>query len=87
VYVAHPGVVATNLGGEVGALGRRVKGWIMISPEQGAQMPLVCATQDGLVNGGYYHNVHGLMRLDAADPARDARAAAALWELCETLAA
>jgi NAD(P)-dependent dehydrogenase (short-subunit alcohol dehydrogenase family) len=87
VYVAHPGVVATNLGGEVGALGRRVKGWIMLSPEQGAQMPLVCATQDGLANGGYYHNVHGLMRLDAADPARDAGGAAALWDLCEMFAA
>jgi hypothetical protein len=87
VYVAHPGVVATNLGGDVGALGSRVKGWIMLSPEQGAQMPLVCATQGGLVNGGYYHNVHGLMRLHASDPARDARAAAALWELCESLTA
>jgi hypothetical protein len=49
-------------------------------------MPLVCATQDGLENGAYYHNVHGRMRLDPADPACDARAAAALWELCEALA-
>jgi NAD(P)-dependent dehydrogenase (short-subunit alcohol dehydrogenase family) len=86
VYVAHPGVVATQLGGEVGALGDRVKRAVMLSPELGAQMPLVCATQPGLVNGGYYHNAHGLMRLHPADPARDARSAAALWELCESLA-
>jgi NAD(P)-dependent dehydrogenase (short-subunit alcohol dehydrogenase family) len=85
VYVVHPGVVATGLGGEVGALGQRIKRSIMLSPEQGAQMPLVCATQPGLVNGGYYHNAHGLMRLDPSDPARDARAAAGLWELCESL--
>jgi retinol dehydrogenase 12 len=86
VYVVHPGVVATGLGGQAGALGDRIKRSIMLSPEQGAQMPLVCATQPGLVNGGYYHNAHGLMRLDPSDPARDSRSAAVLWELCETLA-
>lgn len=86
VFVVHPGVAATNLGGDAGALGNLVKRAILIGPEQGAQMPLVCATQAGLVNGGYYHNAHGLMRLAEGDPARDARAALALWELCERLA-
>ena len=87
VYVVHPGVVATNLGGRVGALGDRMKRLVMISPELGAQMPLVCATQPGLANGAYYHNAHGRMRLSPRDPASDARAAAALWETCEALAA
>ncbi len=86
VYVVHPGVVATNLGGRVGALGDRLKRLIMIPPELGAQMPLVCATQDGLENGGYYHNTKGRLRLPDGDPARDTQAAAKLWELCESLA-
>jgi NAD(P)-dependent dehydrogenase (short-subunit alcohol dehydrogenase family) len=86
VYVVHPGVVASNLGGDLGALAVRLKRAIMLSPEQGAQMPLVCATQDGLENGGYYHNTQGLMRLPDGDPALDRGAAAKLWELCESLA-
>jgi NAD(P)-dependent dehydrogenase (short-subunit alcohol dehydrogenase family) len=87
VRTVHPGVVATNLGGRVGALGGWLKRQIMITPEQGAQMPLVCATQPGLESGGYWHNVHGRMRLSPRDPASDAGAAARLWETCEALAA
>jgi len=86
VYVVHPGVVATNLGGDAGALGNRLKRLLMIDPELGAQMPLVCSTQPGLVNGAYYHNALGRMRLGEEDPARDGRAAARLWETCEALA-
>ena len=59
----------------------------MISPELGAQTPLYCATQPGLESGGYWHNAHGRMRLDASDPARDTAAAATLWETCESLGA
>ena len=87
VHVAHPGVVATNLGGDVGSIGRAVKRAFMIAPELGAQTPLLCATQPGLENGGYYHNVHGLMRLPAGDPALDRAAAERLWTRCEALAA
>jgi hypothetical protein len=85
VRVAHPGVVATNLGGDAGALGNRLKRRFMISPEQGAQMPLICATQPDLENGGYWHNVHGRMLLSPDDPAHDAAAAAKLGETCEAL--
>jgi NAD(P)-dependent dehydrogenase (short-subunit alcohol dehydrogenase family) len=86
VRVVHPGVVATKLGGEVGALGAAFKRRFFIPPELGAQMPLVCATQPGLESGGYWHNVHGRMRLAPDDPARDAAGAAKLWETCEALA-
>jgi retinol dehydrogenase 12 len=86
VYVVHPGVVATNLGGDAGPLGNRLKRQVMIDPELGAQMPLVCCTQDGLANGAYYHNALGRMRLDAHDPALDSGAAARLWQTCEALA-
>ena len=85
VRVVHPGVVATNLGGDVGALGHLFKRHLFISPELGAQMPLICATQPDLDSGGYWHNVHGRMRLAAEDPARDAASAAKLWETCEVL--
>jgi NAD(P)-dependent dehydrogenase (short-subunit alcohol dehydrogenase family) len=85
VRVVHPGVVATNLGGDVGALGDLYKRRFFISPELGAQMPLICATQPGLENGGYWHNVHGRMLLAADDPARDGASAARLWETCEAL--
>lgn len=85
VRVVHPGVVATELGGDVGALGALFKRQLFISPELGAQMPLICATQPDLENGGYWHNVHGRMLLAADDPARDAASAARLWETCEAL--
>lgn len=85
VRVVHPGVVATDLGGGGGAALRRAKRLFMIAPEQGAQMPLVCATQPGLASGGYWHNVHGRMLLSPDDPARNASAAAALWSTCEEL--
>lgn len=85
VSSAHPGVVATNLGGDAGELGNRLKKLLMIAPELGAQTPLLCATQDGLERGAYYHNTWGLVRLAAADPARDTRAAARFWDLCESL--
>jgi NAD(P)-dependent dehydrogenase (short-subunit alcohol dehydrogenase family) len=85
VRVVHPGVVATNLGGDAGALGNWLKRRFMILPEEGAQMPLICATQPGLENGGYWHNVHGRMQLALDDPARAGAAAERLWEICEGL--
>jgi retinol dehydrogenase 12 len=87
VAVVHPGVVATNLGGDAGALGNRFKRLLMIPPELGAQTPLLCATQPGLESGGYWHNAHGRMRLAANDPARDTAAAEKLWKTCEALGA
>jgi NAD(P)-dependent dehydrogenase (short-subunit alcohol dehydrogenase family) len=86
VCTVHPGVVATDLGGKTGALGGWLKRRVMIPPELGAQMPLWCATQPGLESGGYWHNVHGRMRLAPQDPASDAATAAKLWETCEALA-
>ncbi|MEN8159143.1 MAG: hypothetical protein ABFS41_03615, partial [Myxococcota bacterium] len=85
VAIVHPGVVATGLGGPAGAAGDWLKRRIMIPPELGAQAPLFCATQE-VESGGYWHNVHGRMRLADDDPARDRGAAAALWERCEALA-
>ena len=87
VLAVHPGVVATNLGGRLGAVGDFLRRRVMISPDLGAQTPLVCATQDGLENGGYYHNTSGLLRITPRDPAHSAESAARLWKTCEELAA
>ena len=86
VLCAHPGVVATNLGGSTGALGERIRGWLMLDAERGAQTPLFCATQPGLEKGAYFHNTYGRVRLPAGDPALDAASAARLWDVCEALA-
>jgi NAD(P)-dependent dehydrogenase (short-subunit alcohol dehydrogenase family) len=87
VAVVHPGVVATGLGGELGTIASWFERRLMISPELGAQMPLFCALAPGLESGGYWHNVHGRMRLAPDDPACDVVRAAQLWETCDALAA
>lgn len=87
VSCAHPGVVATNLGGRAGAFVNAVKRRMMIGPEEGAQTPLLCATQPGISRGAYYHNTRGRVILPPEDPACDAGKAAALWQLCDSLAA
>jgi len=87
VVVAHPGAIATDLGGKSGAIGTWFKRTFMLDAERGAQTPLICATQDDVRRGGYYHNVFGLVRLREQDAARNLIAAANLWALCERLAA
>jgi hypothetical protein len=84
VHSAHPGVVATSLGGGAGTVANWIRGRLMLSPQLGAQMPLICATQEGLESGGYYHNTLGRVQLREDDPARDAAAAAKLWDSCVT---
>ena len=85
VRVAHPGVVATSLGGErkglAGALSRRM----MLDPVRGAQPTLYCVTQPDIPSGAYVHNVRGIMRLSGKDPASNGLAAMRLWDQCETL--
>jgi NAD(P)-dependent dehydrogenase (short-subunit alcohol dehydrogenase family) len=85
VAVVHPGVVATNLGGDFGAAGAWLRRQIMIPPELGAETPLFCATQP-VESGSYWHNVHGRMRLAPDDPASDAEAARRLFDRCAALA-
>ena len=87
VFVAHPGAVDTDLGGKAGAVAAWFKRTFMIDAELGAQTPLICATQDDLRRGAYYHNRFGLVRLRERDAALDAAGAARLWTLCEQLAA
>ena len=81
VYSVHPGVVATGLGGG-GDGGPRPP---ELSPEAGAQMTLICATQPDLVSGAYYHNTMGRVILPPNDPALDTQRAAAFWELLQSL--
>ncbi len=85
VFIVHPGVVATALGGNYGSLAERMKRRVFITPRDGAQTTLMCATQDDLSHGSYYHNVHGETELDNADPAMNDMAAARLWTICNGL--
>jgi len=87
VYVVHPGAIDTDLGGKAGPIAGWVKRNVMIDADLGAQTPLICATQEGLERGAYYHNSFGLMRLPATDAARNSSAAAELWVTCEKLVA
>jgi NAD(P)-dependent dehydrogenase (short-subunit alcohol dehydrogenase family) len=84
VNIIHPGVVATGLGGEsIGTLRRFIRNKLMISQEEGAQTTLICATQPGIVNGGYYHNTMGHIILSPGDPGADVKKAEEFWNLLE----
>lgn len=85
-YAVHPGVVDSGLGGEnesrLGKLRRRL---LLISPRLGAQTSLMCATQNNLSNGGYYHNTMGFMNLPASDIAMNEVKSAQLWQNLEAI--
>jgi retinol dehydrogenase-12 len=87
VIAAHPGVVASNLGGQAKGFEAFIKNVMMLDVPAGAQTPLYCATQPNLERGGYYHNTMGLVRLPEGDPAADPQKAAALWARLEALGA
>ena len=82
VYIVHPGVIQTNLMG-TSWLEQKIKGWLLLSPSQGAQLSLIAATQPNLQNGGYYHNVSGLVQFDPQDPAMNHHRSKEMWEQCE----
>ena len=84
VNIVHPGVVITGLGGEsVGTIRRFIRNRLMISQNEGAQTTLICATQSGIVNGGYYHNTMGRIILHKDDPGADLEKAEEFWNLLE----
>lgn len=83
--VVHPGGVMSGLGGlKLTGLAHWALSKMAISEQQGAQASLVAATQE-LPNGGYWHNVCGLMELPKGDPALDSKKAAKLWDKLEAL--
>ena len=84
VNIIHPGVVSTNLGGEGQGLVRSIlRKALMLSPKEGAQTTLICATQPGIVNGGYYHNTMGRIILPFNDSAANSKKAEEFWNLLE----
>ena len=86
VFIVHPGVVATDLRG-TGRLAARFQRLFLISPSEGAQTALMCAGQQDLSHGSYYHNMHGECELDNADPATNDEAASRLWARCHEMTA
>jgi retinol dehydrogenase 12 len=86
-FAVHPGVIASNLGGDIGRFGNWLKNVLLISTEEGAQTSLFCATQPNLISGAYYHNMMGKIEFHPQDPAANSKRARAFWELLEGLAA
>jgi NAD(P)-dependent dehydrogenase (short-subunit alcohol dehydrogenase family) len=86
IVAAHPGVVASDLGGPAGKFGQAMKRAMLISTKQGAQTPLFAATQD-VQPGAYYHNTMGRMELSASDPASNRADAEKLIAVLEQLIA
>jgi len=81
-YSLHPGVVATNIWRSVPWPLRALIKLAMISPEQGAQTTLYCATSESVANesGRYYDKC----RAKQPSPlAQDARLASELWKRSE----
>jgi NAD(P)-dependent dehydrogenase (short-subunit alcohol dehydrogenase family) len=86
VNMVHPGVVASGLGGgSHGAIRNLLRQTMMLTPKAGAQTTLICATQPGIVNGGYYHNTMGRIILSEDDPAVDSQKAKEFWRLLEEI--
>jgi retinol dehydrogenase-12 len=85
VHAVHPGVVASELAGSGAGIVGVFKRTAMLSPEQGAQTSLFCATQPDLESGTYYHNVLGRVVLHPDDPAANEVESAALWDRLEEL--
>jgi len=84
VVIAHPGVVATQLGGAPPARFDGLRRRLMLPSELGAETSLFCATQP-LAKGVYLHNTLGEIRLEGRDPGADDAAAARLWDVCAAL--
>jgi retinol dehydrogenase-12 len=85
IHAVHPGVIDSELGGSNAGIVGAIKRALMLSPEQGAQTSLFCATQPDLESGTYYHNVLGRVVLHPEDPGADDVKSAALWDLVEDL--
>jgi NAD(P)-dependent dehydrogenase (short-subunit alcohol dehydrogenase family) len=84
VAIAHPGVVATDLGGAPPPRFDGIRRRLMLPTVLGAQTPLFCATQP-LAKGVYVHNTLGEVALEGNDPGADRAAAERLWDVCAVL--
>lgn len=84
VSIAHPGVVATGLGGAPPPRFDRIRRRAMLPIELGAETPLFCATQP-LARGAYVHNTLGEVALEGDDPGADRASAERLWDVCAGL--
>ena len=82
-YAAHPGAVDSGLGNQ-DAVPLWLRPMDLIPASTGAWTPIYCASEPDLTPG-YYHNVHGCMRLAATDAANDRAAAEQLWDQLQGL--
>lgn len=79
INLVHPGLIPMGLGANSKSIIVRILSKILLSPKEGAQTTLVCASQAGIESGAYYHNVFGKTELPNNDPALDYKASTIFW--------
>jgi len=85
VNIVHPGVVPMGLAADQNSFFTRLLNALLLSPEGGAQMTLICATQPHIKNGAYYNNVYGEALLPPKDIARDVESSTKFWHTLEEI--
>lgn len=85
VNLVHPGAVLTGLGGGAGAIAKRILSNIALSPIEGAQMTLICATQPDIESGAYFHNTIGNAILLETDIALNEELSKKFWNTLEQI--
>ncbi|QZT36892.1 SDR family NAD(P)-dependent oxidoreductase [Halosquirtibacter xylanolyticus] len=85
VNLVHPGIVPSGLGNDENSLLVKIMGKLFVTSKLGAQMSLICATQEDIENGAYYHNTLGKMILPKDDVALDQKRALKMWNELEQI--
>ncbi|QZT37163.1 SDR family NAD(P)-dependent oxidoreductase [Halosquirtibacter xylanolyticus] len=85
VNIVHPGAVLTGLGGGAGPIARSILKSITLTPKEGAQMSLICATQPEIESGAYYHNTVGQAVLSKDDIALDRKKSRDFWNMLDQI--
>lgn len=84
VNIVHPGVIPMGLGNS-DSLFTRILEKFLLTPKEGAQTTLICATQEDIEHGAYYHNALGKVELPIDDIALDTKKAKEFWNELERI--
>ena len=85
VNIVHPGVVPMGLGADSNSLSKRLLEYLLLTPKEGAQTTLLCATQPDIENGAYYHNTLGKAILPDTDIALNIKKSKSFWTTLENI--
>lgn len=79
INIVHPGVVPLGLGANEKSFFTRILSSLLLCPKTGAQMTLICATQENINSGEYYHNTLGRAILPKNDIALNRKLSRNFW--------